>query len=331
MRRIQPILLLPLALLLLAGGCGSSSNPSGPANSTSFLEGHFTVEEAEVHELSGNSTMLRMVGIDFDGADNAQLTPESKAILDKFSEIFEEYPNAHFSIESHSSSIGADDYNIELTRRRALAVRRHFLVSLDGPRESISTVAYGKRRPLSSGDSPRNERVEIIITDPAGDPTFDLTVSGGTFTVFHDCDGGGATPGEGGDFFISMSLYDAEAGGARTKIASYGPILIQVNSGSSPNLASITAGGEFVQRPGHALSVVVSLYENDTDGRHVDVTTTTRLIYDAEFDCFITDPTTCAMDGSGVYESALLFVGPVFEDPCQGVLQWSLETKRKLG
>ena len=71
-------------------------------------------------------------------------------------------------MEGHTDSTGADDYNMELSRRRAETVR-DFLVQ-NFPRlanTQFSVRGFGETRPVASNDTAdgraRNRRVEIRV------------------------------------------------------------------------------------------------------------------------------------------------------------------------
>jgi len=69
-------------------------------------------------------------------------------------------------IEGHADTRGPDDYNLELSRRRAVQVRRVLLRHGIDPLR-IDAVGYGRSRPRDSGTTEaahrRNRRVEFVI------------------------------------------------------------------------------------------------------------------------------------------------------------------------
>jgi outer membrane protein OmpA-like peptidoglycan-associated protein len=95
-----------------------------------------------------------------------ELTDESKQIVEGvFSEISRR-PVPDVLVIGHTDAVGTDQFNDELSRQRAEAVR----VALIGhgiAAESITVIGRGKRDPVvrtAEGVSePRNRRVEIIV------------------------------------------------------------------------------------------------------------------------------------------------------------------------
>ncbi|HYG61989.1 MAG TPA: OmpA family protein [Thermoanaerobaculia bacterium] len=76
-------------------------------------------------------------------------------------------------IEGHTDSDGSNEYNLELSRLRAEAVRS-VLVAGGVPAGSIETQGYGETRPVapntSASGKAQNRRVEIIIQGGAASP-----------------------------------------------------------------------------------------------------------------------------------------------------------------
>ena len=68
-----------------------------------------------------------------------------------------------FMLAGHTDARGSDDYNLQLSERRAIAVQRYLLGKQIEPAR-LSVVGFGKKRLLDAGnpESPRNRRVEIV-------------------------------------------------------------------------------------------------------------------------------------------------------------------------
>jgi outer membrane protein OmpA-like peptidoglycan-associated protein len=66
------------------------------------------------------------------------------------------------TIEGHTDALGTHEYNLQLSRRRAEAVK-HYLVAQHGlSAQRLKTVGYGEGRPID-GDAarPENRRVQF--------------------------------------------------------------------------------------------------------------------------------------------------------------------------
>src|SRR5690606_36021183 len=70
---------------------------------------------------------LRLEGVNFE-LNSAQLTADATRILREVAEALRGEPDLRAEIAGHTDSSGADEYNLQLSQRRAEAVR-DFLVS----------------------------------------------------------------------------------------------------------------------------------------------------------------------------------------------------------
>jgi outer membrane protein OmpA-like peptidoglycan-associated protein len=100
--------------------------------------------------------------------DSHELAPGAVASLEKLGLLLRRNPQASFLIEGHTDSFGPDDYNIELSRRRAESVKEWLVQRMGIPASSVSTVGLGKARLIAPADGTieeqqLNRRVEIAI------------------------------------------------------------------------------------------------------------------------------------------------------------------------
>lgn len=81
--------------------------------------------------------------------------------------------DATILIEGHTDSDGSNEYNLELSRLRAEAVRS-VLVSGGVPADRIETQGYGETRPIASNGTSagkaQNRRVEVVVQGSAAAP-----------------------------------------------------------------------------------------------------------------------------------------------------------------
>jgi OOP family OmpA-OmpF porin len=104
-------------------------------------------------------------GILFD-TDSDRLKPESAAVIKSIARGLEANPSLKLLIEGHTDSTGSAAHNLELSKRRAEAVK-DVLVSqfgVDGSR--LTAAGLGATKPLESNDTPagraQNRRVEFV-------------------------------------------------------------------------------------------------------------------------------------------------------------------------
>lgn len=104
---------------------------------------------------------LNNIFFDFDKYD---LKPESYLELDRVVRILNENPDVEIHIEGHTDSIGNDEYNLQLSRKRAESVR-NYLVSKGISRERITIFGFGSSLPIATNRTEEgralNRRVEV--------------------------------------------------------------------------------------------------------------------------------------------------------------------------
>jgi peptidoglycan-associated lipoprotein len=84
--------------------------------------------------------------------DSSELTPQSRATLDKQAQWLGNYSQyGQFTIEGHADERGTREYNIALGARRAQTVR-DYLISRGVAANRMRTISYGKERPVALCD-----------------------------------------------------------------------------------------------------------------------------------------------------------------------------------
>lgn len=100
----------------------------------------------------------------------ADLKGGATSNLDKLALFLAEYPDRTVLIEGHTDNVGSDDQNIDLSNRRAYAVRS-YLADRGVQASRLSSAGMGESSPIASNDTDtgrqQNRRVEIIISNAA--------------------------------------------------------------------------------------------------------------------------------------------------------------------
>ena len=154
------------------GACASKAPPQLPpepgpataaaAESPSQLSGPAPGSEADfVASLMGQDTIhfaLDRYGIDQTAATALQAQAQWLA----------KYPAKRATIEGHCDERGTRDYNLALGERRAHAAK-DYLVSLGVSGDRLSTVSYGKERPVDPASNEeawaKNRRAVTVTID----------------------------------------------------------------------------------------------------------------------------------------------------------------------
>jgi len=123
---------------------------------------------AETHRTAMGLVMtLDSKSIRFD-FDKANIKPEYRDILNRIAGIMMTLKGYTIAVYGYTDDIGTQAYNLQLSQRRAEAVR-DFLVQAGISATVMSTKGFGKSDPRVPGDSEQaraaNRRVEIAIVD----------------------------------------------------------------------------------------------------------------------------------------------------------------------
>lgn len=107
-----------------------------------------------------------MSGIQFENA-KATIKPNSYKILNDIAKIFIDNPTYIVEVQGHTDNVGKYDYNMDLSERRAQAVRT-YLINQGVPAERLTAHGYGPDRPIDDNKTKagraKNRRVEFNIT-----------------------------------------------------------------------------------------------------------------------------------------------------------------------
>ncbi|MEP1152678.1 MAG: OmpA family protein [Balneola sp.] len=99
--------------------------------------------------------------------NSANIDPTSLDDLDELVNIMKDDEDLRLSIEGHTDSRGNNDYNLELSKLRAEAVKQ-YLVNGGVSADRIGAIGYGETRPLTTNDTAqgrlKNRRVELNIS-----------------------------------------------------------------------------------------------------------------------------------------------------------------------
>lgn len=104
-------------------------------------------------------------GLLFDVA-KSDLRPAAQTNLQNLAEVLNKYPDTDVLIEGHTDSDGTEDYNLDLSKRRAQTVA-NYIAGLQVDATRLNTMGYGEAQPVGSNETTdgkqQNRRVEIAI------------------------------------------------------------------------------------------------------------------------------------------------------------------------
>jgi peptidoglycan-associated lipoprotein len=132
------------ALLIAAVGLGACANkPAGGDANASMLNGAGAAVPGSAQDF-----VVNVGDRVFFETDSTELTPQSRATLDKQAQWLQTYSQHAFTIEGHADERGTREYNLALGARRAQAVR-DYLASRGIAATRMRTISYGKERPVA--------------------------------------------------------------------------------------------------------------------------------------------------------------------------------------
>jgi peptidoglycan-associated lipoprotein len=115
--------------------------------------------EGEVFE----SKLIKDIHFDF---DKYNIRPAEAEILKENAALLKTYSKGKIQIEGHCDERGTTEYNLALGERRANSTKK-YLLSLGIPADRLSTISYGKEKPLDPGHNEeawaKNRRGHFVI------------------------------------------------------------------------------------------------------------------------------------------------------------------------
>ena len=129
------------------------------------LEDHILSAPAPAPTLQKKlNEILSHASIEFD-SNTTTITPRSRATLDQLITQLRPTPRIAVEIGGHTDKYGEPGYNLQLSRRRAEAVRHYFISH--GLTNQFTAVGYGASRPLSVAQTragfQHNRRIELRV------------------------------------------------------------------------------------------------------------------------------------------------------------------------
>lgn len=161
-----------MAFALIFSGCGTDSKKnsatgdsvSSSNNGDESVGSNSLDFEVNADSDSGQAGGLRTV---YFGFNSARLSREARAALDANVEFLKSNSNVEVQVEGHCDERGGKQYNLALGESRAKSVR-DYLVSQGVERGRVSTISFGKDRPLAFGHDEeswaQNRRGNFVVT-----------------------------------------------------------------------------------------------------------------------------------------------------------------------
>jgi outer membrane protein OmpA-like peptidoglycan-associated protein len=110
-------------------------------------------------------------GVTFE-LNSANLTADSRPVLDAVAADLVKHDRLKVELQGHTDSSGADAYNMQLSERRAAAVRE-YLIAQGVPPTQLVSRGYGETKPIAENKTnegrAQNRRVEMAVLENPAD------------------------------------------------------------------------------------------------------------------------------------------------------------------
>lgn len=121
-----------------------------------------------LEEELANNRRAKVYDIYFDFRSDV-LRPQSDKVLKEIAQVMQNHPDWKLSVEGHTDNIGGDAFNLDLSKRRAAAVKTKLVTKYGVPADHLVTDGFGRSRPIETNDTmegrARNRRVELARVD----------------------------------------------------------------------------------------------------------------------------------------------------------------------
>ena len=147
-----------------SGSADMADDGSGDAGSEAQSFGAEGDQASDKTPLDDPESLVSVRVIYFD-YDSSTVLSQYEEIIQAHASFLQGNPDQTTTLEGHADERGSREYNLALSERRALAVKKQ-LVVLGASPDQIRTVSYGEERPADPGHDEQawglNRRVEFV-------------------------------------------------------------------------------------------------------------------------------------------------------------------------
>lgn len=150
-----------IAVAGLVAACGTA-----PTSETASTSGEGMSSAASIAAGTQQDLVVNVGDRVFFAFDRYDLRPEARFTLQKQAAWMKANPSVSVTIEGHCDERGTREYNLALGERRANSAS-DFLMSLGVPASRITTISYGKERPVDPASNEvawaKNRRAVTVV------------------------------------------------------------------------------------------------------------------------------------------------------------------------
>jgi peptidoglycan-associated lipoprotein len=149
----QVIAGVAIAALVALAGCGGKTETDGKTNGDAKLGSEDSQRKVDITKRLQPGDPIPDIAntVHFD-YDKSLLRSDDLPVLRGVADWMRRYPDVLILIAGHADERGTREYNLALGSQRATTVK-HYLISLGIPAQRLSTVSFGKERPVVAGSN----------------------------------------------------------------------------------------------------------------------------------------------------------------------------------
>lgn len=129
----------------------------------------FDPAQVEIFLTTDADVIIRMKSMNF-RSGSAVIPPDSYMLLDVAGKAVELFGDRKVRVEGHTDAVGQDDYNQELSERRANTVREYLEVRFEGKQRTFTAIGLGEQKPIANNEREegrqKNRRIDIVLIAP---------------------------------------------------------------------------------------------------------------------------------------------------------------------
>jgi len=158
--------LIGAAIGAAVGGVGGAGVGRMMDNQEKDMRNALASSDAAAVSREGNLLAVTFKGdVTFD-TNSSAIRQGLYSEIDRVAGVLKQYPETFIRVEGHTDSRGSSEYNMNLSRQRANAVK-NLLVQRGVTESRVEVVGYGETMPVATNDTEagrqKNRRVEIKI------------------------------------------------------------------------------------------------------------------------------------------------------------------------
>ena len=124
---------------------------------------HFVQRKEQMADVQGYKVREQYALILFD-YDSAAIKARNQAVVERILKRIAQLPDATISVVGHTDILGKEDYNLQLSQRRAEAVQAQLLESAALPADKLTVSGVGPGDPLFDNNLPEGRALNRTVT-----------------------------------------------------------------------------------------------------------------------------------------------------------------------